>query len=418
MAASVAPSVAASTSATSDPRDDKRRVDAGIERVQDDLADTSADLARTAAALERTQRAIPVAQARLVATQATERAASQRHDTLLTALEVARASQSRAEERLTRTNRVIRDARARIATFAAQMYQDQGLGQLSVALESTSPDDFATRIAMTDTVLDVQAQNLGRLAAEQASANAQRAHLSALREEVARAEAQAAQALAEAAVARGAAAAAKTELDGLAVTQAAQTKALTARQAAERTKLAAMQAESDRLAAVLRARALAAKRAAAAREAAARAAARRAGRVYTAPRESSGGGFLSAPSGAGVSSEFGLRWHPILHYWRLHAGRDYAGACGSPVRAAASGTVISAGWGGGYGNRIVLDHGIHRGVDLTTTYNHMSRYAVRGGHVQRGQVIGYVGTTGLSTGCHLHFETRQDGTPVDPRRWL
>jgi murein DD-endopeptidase MepM/ murein hydrolase activator NlpD len=297
------------------------------------------------------------------------------------------------------------------------MYQDQGLGQLSVAFDSASPDDFATRIAMTETVMDVQAQNLARLAAQQASANAERAHLIALREDVARAEAQAAQALDDATAARAAAATAKTELDALAVTQEAQTKALTAQQAAEEKKLAALQAESDRLAAVLRARALAAKRAAAAREAAARAAARKAGRVYVAPKETSGG-YLSPPSSAWVSSEFGLRWHPILHYWRLHAGRDYAGACGSPIRAAAPGRVISAGWAGGYGNRIVIDHGIHSGVDLTTTYNHMSGYAARGGHVQRGQVIGYIGTTGLSTGCHLHFETRQDGAPVDPRRWL
>lgn len=407
----------ASTSATADPREDKRRVDRGIEQVQSDLDDTSADLTRAAAALDKTHKAIPVAQAKLLAAQGAERAAVQRHDAMLAALEVARANQSRAEEHLAKTSDAITEAQTRVARFAAQMYQDQGLGQLSVAFDSTSPDDFATRIAMTDTVMDVQAQNLARLAAQQASANAERAHLTALREDVARAEVQAAQALDDATAARAAAATAKTELDALAVTQEAQTKALTAQQAAEQKKLAALQAESDRLAAVLRARALAAKRAAAAREAAARAAARKAGRIYVAPQETSGG-YLSAPSSARVSSEFGLRWHPILHYWRLHAGRDYAGACGSPITAAAPGRVISAGWAGGYGNRIVIDHGIHRGIDLTTTYNHMSGYAVRGGHVQRGQVIGYIGTTGLSTGCHLHFETRQDGAPVDPRRWL
>lgn len=406
----------ASTAATADTRDQKRKVDRGIEQLKSNLDDTSADLRRVAAALEKTQAAIPVAQAKLLKAQADERTASQRHDAMLIALDVARANETRAEEELAKTTDQISAARSRVAHFAAQMYQDQGLGQLSVALDSTSPDDFATRIAMADTVLDVQAQSLGRLAAQQASANAQRAHLTALREDVARAEAQAAEALQQAAAARGTAATAKTELDALAVTQAAQTKALTAKQAAEQRRLADMQRESDRLAAVLRARAAAEKRAAAAREAAARAAARRSGRAYVPPRDS--GGYLSAPSSAWVSSEFGLRWHPILHYWRLHAGRDYAGACGSPIYAAASGTIISAGWGGGYGNRIVIDHGIHRGVDLTTTYNHMSRFAVRGGHVQRGQVIGYVGTTGLSTGCHLHFETRQDGTPVDPRRWL
>jgi murein DD-endopeptidase MepM/ murein hydrolase activator NlpD len=113
-----------------------------------------------------------------------------------------------------------------------------------------------------------------------------------------------------------------------------------------------------------------------------------------------------------------MRYHPVLHYWRLHAGRDYAANCGSPVHAAASGTIISAGVAGGYGNQLVVDHGVHSGVSLATTYNHLSSFARTGGRVGRGQVIGYVGTTGTSTGCHLHFETREDGNPVDPRKWL
>jgi murein DD-endopeptidase MepM/ murein hydrolase activator NlpD len=133
----------------------------------------------------------------------------------------------------------------------------------------------------------------------------------------------------------------------------------------------------------------------------------------------SGGGYLSYPvSGAYVSSEFGLRFHPILHIWRLHAGIDFAAACGTPVHAAAPGSVVSAGWAGGYGNRIVVNHGLVRGVSLSTTYNHLTRILVHGGHVGRGQLIGYSGTTGTSTGCHLHFETYDNGTPVNPRRWL
>jgi murein DD-endopeptidase MepM/ murein hydrolase activator NlpD len=119
-----------------------------------------------------------------------------------------------------------------------------------------------------------------------------------------------------------------------------------------------------------------------------------------------------------VSSEFGMRFHPILHYWRLHSGRDYAVPCGTPVYAAAPGDIISAGWGGGYGNRIVIDHGYVSGVGLATTYNHLTRFVRTGGHVSRGQLIAYSGTTGTSTGCHLHFETLQNGDFVDPRKWL
>ena len=129
-------------------------------------------------------------------------------------------------------------------------------------------------------------------------------------------------------------------------------------------------------------------------------------------------GYLSRPSNGWVSSEFGMRFHPIDQVWRLHSGRDYAAPCGSPVRAAADGTVIMAGSAGGYGNRVVIDHGLVSGEYLATTYNHLQRIVEWGGRVSRGEVIGYEGSTGNSTGCHLHFETLENGDFVDPRRWL
>ena len=113
-----------------------------------------------------------------------------------------------------------------------------------------------------------------------------------------------------------------------------------------------------------------------------------------------------------------MRYHPILHYWRLHSGRDYAIPCGTPVYAAANGTVILSGYSGSYGNRVVVDHGLVRGEGLATTYNHLSSIRKHSGRVSRGQLIGYSGTTGRSTGCHLHFETLENGDFVDPRTWL
>jgi len=113
-----------------------------------------------------------------------------------------------------------------------------------------------------------------------------------------------------------------------------------------------------------------------------------------------------------------MRYHPILNYWRLHSGRDYAASCGTPVYAAAPGSIVSAGWGGGYGNQVVIAHGLVDGDSLATTYNHLERIVATGGSVARGQLVGYVGTTGLSTGCHLHFEARVSGVPKDPRNWL
>ena len=125
----------------------------------------------------------------------------------------------------------------------------------------------------------------------------------------------------------------------------------------------------------------------------------------------------TTPSSAGliwpvngpVTSPFGYRWG------RLHAGIDIGVAYGTPIHAAASGTVVLAGWTGGYGNYTCIDHG----GGLATCYAHQSSFAVSGGaHVSQGQVIGYVGSTGHSFGPHLHFEVRINGNPVDPLGYL
>ncbi len=398
--------------AAGDPNQAKKKVDKEVEALKNQLEDTSASLQDAYLALSRTQAALPAAQQVLDRATAAMSAADAHNDDMAVQLEVAKANQARAVEDLGKTRKDLTDTRTRVARFASQLYQDQGMGQLSVALSATTPDDFADRIAMTDTVMDVQNQSLSRLATARAAATAQEAHIVALKNEVAAAKKAAEVALAKAATARANAASAKTKLDALAVQQASQSKALEAQKVNEKKQLETAKKEQANLQRILVARAKAAKAAAARRAAALR----KAGRAV--PSAPSGTGFLTAPSDARISSEFGMRFHPILHYWRLHAGRDYAASCNTPIRAAAAGTVISAGWGGGYGNRIMIDHGIVRGVDLVTTYNHMTRYAVRGGHVSRGQVIGYVGTTGSSTGCHLHFETYEDGVPKDPRRWL
>lgn len=120
----------------------------------------------------------------------------------------------------------------------------------------------------------------------------------------------------------------------------------------------------------------------------------------------SSSGFVWPVSGV-VTSGFGWRWG------RMHEGIDISAPCGTPIRAVASGTVISAGWMGGYGNLTVIDHG----NGLATAYAHQSSMSASGS-VSQGQTIGAVGTTGSSTGCHLHFEVRVNGSPVDPMGYL
>ncbi|MEH2377846.1 MAG: peptidoglycan DD-metalloendopeptidase family protein [Nostoc sp.] len=128
-----------------------------------------------------------------------------------------------------------------------------------------------------------------------------------------------------------------------------------------------------------------------------------------------GTGVMVYPSDAPTSSPFGWRMHPILGYRRFHAGLDFAASYGSTIRAADSGIVIFAGWYGGYGRAVIIDHG----KGITTLYGHTSElYVTEGEAVERGQAIAAVGSTGLSTGPHLHFEVRRDGTPVNPANYL
>ncbi|HEY6916635.1 MAG TPA: peptidoglycan DD-metalloendopeptidase family protein [Allosphingosinicella sp.] len=122
-------------------------------------------------------------------------------------------------------------------------------------------------------------------------------------------------------------------------------------------------------------------------------------------------GLLQRPVPGIVTSNFGARRHPILGYTRMHKGLDFRAGYGTPILAAADGRVNRAGWAGGYGRQVRIDHG----GGLATSYSHMSRIAAApGAYVQKGQVIGYVGSTGLSTGPHLHYEMYRNGMPVNP----
>lgn len=128
-----------------------------------------------------------------------------------------------------------------------------------------------------------------------------------------------------------------------------------------------------------------------------------------------GTGIFSIPSDGRLTSSFGYRVHPILGYRRFHAGIDFGASYGSPIRAADRGVVIFSGWYGGYGRTVIIDHG----NNITTMYAHTSQvYVQEGQTVERGQAIAAVGSTGLSTGPHLHFEVRRGGEPVNPLNFL
>lgn len=128
-----------------------------------------------------------------------------------------------------------------------------------------------------------------------------------------------------------------------------------------------------------------------------------------------GSGVMAWPLEGKITSRFGYRRHPLWGGRHFHTGLDISGKYGTPIRAADSGEIIFAGWWDGYGKAVVIDHGRM----TTTVYGHLSRiYKKVGAVVAKGQTLGLVGSTGYSTGPHLHFEVRKNGKPVDPAQFL
>lgn len=444
-----------------DPQARKAQVDHNIVTSRAQLDETSQALVSAYDALQKTQGEVSVARAQLGAADGALNKAEAKNLETARQLEVARADEAKVADELTKNAAAAEQTQGFVGDIARHSYQSGGLGSWSMTLEAlVNGDDPTAGVAMADSVLRYQKGVLQRLSTVRAEGTAQQDHLVGIRREVAHLKAKAAAGVIAAQQARDKASAAKGKLDQLEAQQRKSAAVVSARKQVETAELKSMQAESDHLEKILVARAKAARiraakakaaamaRAKAARVAAATAArearvkrtraadaaaARAAAVARTAEAQARpaspgssgpsaaparGTGFLSYPVNGPLSSPFGFRFHPILHIEILHAGQDFAVACGTPVHAAADGDIVTTGWAGPSGQRVVIDHGLVGGVDLVTAYFHLSKILVRGGHVKRGQVIALSGTTGRSTGCHLHFETREDGVPVNPVKWL
>jgi murein DD-endopeptidase MepM/ murein hydrolase activator NlpD len=398
--------------AAGDPlKDRKSSVDDQVDQVRETLEGASKDVVAAAVAVQQTQARLASARAASAAA-ATALTAAVAHDQDVAArLAVAEAEQARAERAVSAGLAAQVSTRRQLGRMVRETYIGSGVSGLSLALGADSPEAFADRLALAGVALRSQGNAVDELAVQQADLRARTTKVQAVAAEVAELKQQSAAAVAARRAAQQAAVAAQTRVATVLGQEQAALTVGRSKVAAERARLVGLQQEQAKLQAMLVARARAA------------AEARRqhggdtgAGAGAGAPGPSSG--YLSYPANGPITSGFGLRYHPILHIWRLHSGTDFGIPCGTPVYAAAPGVVVSAGWAGGYGNRVVIDHGIVRGVDLATTYNHLTRIGAGAGRVGRGRLIGYSGTTGLSTGCHLHFEVLVNGSYVNPVNWL
>ncbi len=434
----------ARTAYAADPDDRKDEIDAQIEKARESLVDLSADTQDALLALRRTQLATPQAQRRVTEAQARIGTARTRARQLAAGLTEAKQDEQAGLEALARIAKETVAAEDHRNAIARSAYEGDGIERFALVLGAESATTMSERLYYLEKVSDHQQELLRGLAAKRRTHEAEQARLEDARRRIAQLSLQAEANVAEAQAAGAVAARATAELARLAAQQKSQLAVVASKRKAEQRRLDSLQQESDRLAAILaelerkRMAAEAARRAKA--EARARAAAARAGRAEktrarraqengadrrqrrstapsvpsSAPGQRTSGATLAVPVNGPTTSEFGLRFHPILHRRKMHTGLDFGAPCGSPVRASAAGVIVRAGWAGGYGNQVVIAHS----GPLATTYNHLSGIARRSGSVARGDVIGYVGTTGLSTGCHLHYEARVGGALVNPRRFL
>lgn len=386
--------------------DRKKALDRRIAQLRDEMEGTSREFTEAALTLERSRAELVDVRARL-ATAKTALATAQAHDAAVASqLAFAEAEESKVVAGLRQQREAEAELRAQLGLIARQTYvssADPGLNELSVALRADNPDQFVERLSLAGAALQSRTGTVERLAVQQAELRARSEKLIAIRAQVAQLKRQSEAAVISRRAAESTAVAAERQQTQLVAQQASALAVIRARTAAEQASLAQMVTQQNQLSAALTARA---------RTAAA------AHHSTVGPPPPASSGLIGSPVSGPITSGFGLRLHPILHYYRMHTGVDFGAGCGTPVYAVADGTVVSAGWSGGYGNRLVIDHGWVSGAGLASSYNHLSDIVARGGAVHRGQLVGHVGTTGLSTGCHLHFETLVNGSYVDPRKYL
>jgi len=297
----------------------------------------------------------------------------------------------------------VEETRVRVGIFAESAYKGSDLVSFNLLVNARTPIDAAERLGYFERVMSTEKAALdgftgARQAAKQAENEAGLAQRTAetarLASEGALAEARVAEAAAEAAVAEVAALADQRE-EALAVADEEREASL--------AKYEEAKAEAARIEQELR-------------EWEDRQKVTRPGTSAPSVRP---GARLLMPVQGWKSSDFGMRYDPYYKVWQLHAGVDLAAGGGQPIFAVADGRVIRAGWNGGYGNYTCISHGRYQGRGLSTCYAHQSRILARPGQqVRQGQLIGRVGTTGASTGYHLHFEVRLSGRPVQPLKWL
>lgn len=382
-----------------DLKDKRNKVQQGVKSAAGDLEESSRAMQAATARLHAAKGQLVVAQRDLARTQG-ELTTARVLDTQMQAkLVAAEAALKKAKRELALGQAAVEEQRKTIGRLAVASFEfgDPGLLRMAVLLKGDSPEEIATQLTTVDSLMMSADSMLADLEARETLLTVQRKKVAAAKVVVAEQRQEAAVNLAR-----------KQVLEQEAVTNQAQVASLV-----EARSNAAYAARSARIEDQRKLRSLRAEDARIQRLIVARA------RLHKGGFKGRSNGFLVRPVDGPITSPYGYRRHPIYGYYGLHDGVDFSAPCGTPMRAGSKGTVISEYYSDVWGNRLFLDVGRVNGRSMTLVYNHISSYrAGTGSRVDRGEVVAYSGTTGWSTGCHLHFTVLIDGTAVDPQNFF
>lgn len=406
--------------AGADPQEKLEQVDERLDEARERLDEVEEQRGHTLEDLEEINARHAVLQGQLAEAQQELRDAEWELNEAEARLQATTEELEATEDELAATREELAEKREIFAARARAAYKRPSVGLSTALLDLDEAHDVARALGYSRRVLAEDRDRIELVAGLERQVRAQAELLAELQEREAAERAVAAERRDEVAEL---VAAQKALHDEVAAAAAEHRAVLTELEADKETYTALvddLEAESARLEEELRRRAEEERRRRAAaaerRREEAEAAQRRAARSDGDPSASAGdSGRFHRPAQGPMTSGYGYRTHPIHGGRRFHSGLDFGGALGAPITAASGGVVVSAGWRGGYGNTVVIDHG----NGLATLYAHQSQIAVSSGQrVSRGDLVGRVGSTGYSTGPHLHFEVRVDGSPRDPRGYL
>jgi murein DD-endopeptidase MepM/ murein hydrolase activator NlpD len=397
-------------------RDKQQKVHRKVEQANHDLDESSSRLRRATHALSHAREQLTEARAQLGDVRARLSIAQQRDEEMQAALAAAQARLEQAQADVVQGKGALQDQHdAAVDTITAIYEQgDPDLLAITALLNAQTPADLTRQHEANSSMIEKQANQYDDLRAAEVLLKVHENEVETATAEVAERRQEAADHL--------------VEMQGL--TQEAldaKEKVMSLvgdRKDAELMAFRAKQKDKKALAKLKRQEAkiqkLIQEAIRKARERARRKAARQARKAnQSGGRPIDTNGLLMRPVNGPITSPYGYRIHPIYHYWGLHDGDDFGARCGAPLVAVRGGKVLTEYYSSVWGNRLYLNVGLINGKFITVIYNHLSRYQVgTGAQVNRGQVVGYVGTTGWSTGCHLHFTVMENGKPVDPMKYF